>query len=356
MQHISSALHHPSIPLASRPQVSGKFLQVRGETYYLRGVTYGPFCPEADGCVYHTLEIVERDFALMRAHGVNAIRTYTVPPQWLLNAAQRYGLHVMVGLPWEQHMAFLDDRERVKAIEERVRQGVRACARHPAVLCYVIGNEIPASIVRWHGPRCIMRFLKRLYHAAKEEDPGGLVTYVNFPTTEYLQLPFVDFLCFNVYLEDRQAFASYLARLQNLAGDRPLVMAEIGLDSRRNGLDVQAHSLDWQIRTAFASGCAGAFVFAWTDEWHRGGHEIEDWDFGLTDRSRGPKPALESVRRAFDAVPFDRDDAWPRVSVVICSYNGAATIRESLEALQRLDYPDYEVGRWVDRCDRFDCR
>ena len=30
---------------------------------------------------------------------------------------------------------------------------------------------------------------------------------------------------------------AYLARLQNLAGDRPLVMAEIGLDSRRNGLD-----------------------------------------------------------------------------------------------------------------------
>jgi hypothetical protein len=51
-------------------------------------------------------------------------------------------------------------------------------------------------------------------------------------------------------------------------------MAEIGLDSRRNGEERQAEVLDWQVRTAFAAGCAGAFVFAWTDEWHRGGYDI----------------------------------------------------------------------------------
>ena len=40
--------------------------------------------------------------------------------------------------------------------------------------------------------------------AAKAEDPEGLVTYVNYPTTEYLQLPFVDFVSFNVYLEEQK--------------------------------------------------------------------------------------------------------------------------------------------------------
>ena len=34
---------------------------------------------------------------------------------------------------------------------------------------------------------------------------------------------------------------------------------------------------------------------AWTDEWHRGGSEILDWDFGLTGRDRRPKPALAAV-------------------------------------------------------------
>ena len=75
---------------------------------------------------------------------------------------------------------------------------------------------------------------------SKRKIPRRLVTYVNFPTTEYLQLPFVDFVSFNVYLETQEKLEGYLARLQNLAGDRPLVMAEIGLDSMRNGEDAQA--------------------------------------------------------------------------------------------------------------------
>ena len=143
--------------------------------------------------------------------------------------------------------------------------------------------------VRWYGHRRIEQYLERLYHAAKAEDPEGLVTYVNFPSTEYLELPFLDFVAFNVYLESQQNLESYLARLQNIAGDRPLVMAEMGLDSRRNGEEKQAETLDWQIRTIFAGGCAGSFVFAWTDEWYRGGYAIEDWDFGITSRNRQPK-------------------------------------------------------------------
>ena len=327
----------------AKPRVHGKFIFVGEEKLYVRGVTYGTFRPGADGSEFHDAEKVERDFAQMAANGLNAVRTYTVPPRWLLDLAAQYGLRVMVGLPWEQHITFLDDKERVRSIEERVRAGVRACAGHPAVLCYAIGNEIPAPIVRWHGARRVEHFLKRLYRAAKAEDPTGLVTYVNYPSTEYLNLPFLDFVCFNVYLEAQDRLQAYLSRLHNIAGERPLVMAEIGLDSRRNGEEAQAQVLDWQVRTAFAAGCAGAFVFSWTDEWYRGGYEIEDWDFGLTRRDRQPKPALAAVRQAFAEVPFSSDLSWPRVSIVICSYNGARTIRDCFEGLLQLEYPNYEV-------------
>jgi GT2 family glycosyltransferase len=332
-----------SVKTSKRPCVQGKFIFCGSEKLYIRGVTYGPFRPEADGSEYHSPDMVERDFAEMAANGLNAVRTYTVPPRWLLDAAQRHGLRVMVGLPWEQHVAFLDDTKRVRSIEERVRAGVRACAGHPAVLCYTIGNEIPAPIVRWYGHRRVAYFLKRLYRATKAEDPDGLVTYVNYPSTEYLQLPFVDFLCFNVYLESQTSLEAYLARLQNIAGDRPLVLAEIGLDSRRHGEDAQARALDWQVRTTFASGCAGAFVFAWTDEWYWGGYDIENWDFGLIDRASEPKPALAAVREAYAAIPFPRALPWPRVSVVVCTYNGARTLAECLDGLAQLEYPDYEV-------------
>src|SRR6185436_2854925 len=99
----------------------------------------------------------------------------------------------------------------------------------------------------------------------------------NFPTTEYLRLPFVDFVCFNVYLESEYKLRPYLQRLHNIAGERPLVMAEVGLDSMRNGEEQQAKTLVWQVQSFFSAGCAGGFVFSWTDEWYRGGHEIMDW-------------------------------------------------------------------------------
>jgi GT2 family glycosyltransferase len=345
---VQAALAEVSHPLADtlssgRPKVQGKFLFVGDEKLWVRGVTYGTFRPDADGNEYHDPETVEQDFSQMADSGLNAIRTYTIPPRWLLDAAQCHGLRVMVGLPWEQHVTFLDDKKRARSIEARVRAGVRSCAGHPAILCYAIGNEIPAPIVRWYGKRRVEQYLERLYRAAKQEDPEGLVTYVNYPTTEYLQLPCLDLVCFNVYLETPERLEAYLARLQNIAGDRPLLMGEIGLDSRRNGEYTQADVLDWQIRTIFAGGCAGTFVFAWTDEWHRGGHDIQDWDFGLTDRQRCPKPALTAVCNAFAEVPFPQDLPWPSISVVVCSYNGARTIRDCCEGLLQLEYPNFEV-------------
>lgn len=334
---------HAAVPKIERPSASGKFIFVGDAKLYVRGVTYGTF-RSADGAGgFPSPEAVAADFAAMAANGINAVRTYTVPPAWLLDLAERHGLYVMVGIPWETHVAFLDDVGRARAIKKQVRGGVRACAGHPAVLCYTIGNEIPASIVRWHGRRRIERFLYELYRAAKDEDPEALVTYVNYPSTEYLELPFVDLLCFNVFLETEDQFEAYLARLQNIAGDRPLLMTETGLDSRRHSEGGQARALEWQIRTTFAAGCSGVFVFSWTDEWHRGGFDIDDWDFGLVGRGREPKPALAAVSDAFTEVPFPKDLAWPRISVVVCTYNGEATLATCLDGLRALDYPDFEV-------------
>src|SRR3989449_5983792 len=328
-----------------RPRVRGKFLFVGNEKIYVRGVTYGAFTPDAAGNEYHDLATVERDFALMAANGINAVRIpHTTPPRALLDIASRHGLRVMVGLSAEQYVGYVIDRPPgAPDVEALIRNRVRACAGHPALLCYALGNEIPALMARWLGRRKVERYLERLYRIVKQEDPEGLVTYVNYPTTEYLRLPFLDFVCFNVYLESQDRFEAYLARLQNIAGDRPLVMSELGLDAMRNGHGGQARSLDWQVRTAFAAGCGGVFVFAWTDEWYRHGHDVEDWAFGLTRADRAPKPALEAVREAFAEAPFAPSLPWPRISVVVCSHNGGRTIRDACEGLRRLDYPDYEV-------------
>ena len=345
--HRAPAVREPSlaarVPRARvRPSVGGKFLVVGEDKLYVRGATYGTFRPNQNDELYPAPSAVARDFADMAKSGLNAVRTYTIPPPWLLDVAAENELFVLVGIAWEQHIDFLEERRRARSIEDRIRAGVASCAGHPAVLGYAVGNEIPSPIVRWLGRRRVERYIARLYRAAKSEDPGGLVTYVNYPPTEYLQLPFLDFMCFNVYLETRPAYEAYLARLHNISGELPLVMAEIGVDSRTHGEPGQAAMLDWQIRIALASGCAGAFVFAWTDDWYRG-EQIYGWDFGLTSRDRRPKPALRSVRAAFQSTPFETARRWPRVSVVVCTFNGEQTLRACLEGLMALQYPDFEV-------------
>jgi len=327
---------------APRPLIHGRSIILGSEKLHVRGVTYGTFSA-LDGSSFPGPERVRADLEAMVGVGINAVRTYEPPPAWFLDLAQAHGLKVMAGLAWEQHVAFLDDPGRAKGIVAKVAGQVRACAAHPAILCYAIGNEIPAPIVRWHGKRPIERFLERLHWTVKEEDPEGLSTYVNYPSTEYLELPFLDVAAFNVFLEDERTFESYLARLQNLAGDRPLLITEAGVDSRRNGEEAQARALAWQVRHAFGTGAAGVFVFSWTDEWHRGGHEVLDWDFGLVDRERNPKPALGTVRDAFAEAPFPSSGPWPRISVVVCTHNGARTLPECLERLGSLCYPNYET-------------
>ena len=329
----------------TRAAVDGKFLATGGDRFLVKGVAYGTFAPDAAGRQFPAAATVADDFARMREAGLNTVRTYTAPDPGLLDAAARHGLRVMVGLPWPQHIAFLDDPDLCRRIREDIIARVRELSGHPAALVFALGNEIPAPIVRWHGQARVERFLRELYHDVKAAAPDALLTYVNYPPTEYLSLPFLDVCAFNVYLHAEPDLRRYLARLQHLAGHRPLLLAEAGADSCREGEDGQAAIAAMHVRTAFSEGACGAVVFAWTDEWWRGGRPVDDWAFGLVDAARKPKPALRAVSGAFADAPFSEAErsTWPKVSVVVCAYNEAATIDECLASIENLTYPDFEI-------------
>jgi GT2 family glycosyltransferase len=325
-----------------RATVGGKFLQLGSERFWVKGVSYGTFAPDENGLCFPPPARIAEDFTLMRRAGVNTVRTYTAPDRQFLDLAEQHGLRVMAGIPWADHVAFLDDRQLARTIKRDVAAQVRAIRSHPAILMLTLGNEIPASIVRWLGPDRVERFLSELYLDAKAIAPDTLFTYVNFPPTEYLNLPFLDLFAFNVYLHRERDLRAYLARLQNIAGHKPLLVAEAGADSVREGASGQASLTAMQLRSAFAEGACGAVAFAWTDEWWRGGNAVTDWAFGLVDAERRPKPALTSVADVFANVPFAAT-APAKVSVVVCAYNAEATLHECLASLERLTYPDFEV-------------
>ncbi|MBI2964374.1 MAG: glycosyltransferase [Deltaproteobacteria bacterium] len=333
----------PGAARSGRPRVAGKFFFHNGEKVFVRGVTYGPFAAGADGTPFPGPDQAARDFAAIRDLGANTLRTFTPPPRWLLDLAAEHGLWVLVGLAWTQHTCFLDAPEVVESNHRLVRDGVRGVAGHPAILAYLIGNEIPPDVVRWCGPGRVRDFLSALAQDVREIDPQALVSYANFPSTEYLDVDCVDFICFNVYLHREEAFRRYLSRLQNLAEDKPLVLTEFGIDSIREGAGRQAEVLAWQIRAAFEGGAAGTFVFSWTDEWFTGGSAIGDWAFGLVTRERTPKPAYYAVRDLYGGALPPPLAAPPKASVVICAYDAEATMEACLQSLLQLRYPNFEV-------------
>ena len=73
----------------TRPRVAGKFLWAGDQKLYVRGVTYGTFRADTDGNEFPARAVVEQDFRLMAAHGINAVRLCAQPSASSSDAGMR---------------------------------------------------------------------------------------------------------------------------------------------------------------------------------------------------------------------------------------------------------------------------
>ncbi len=327
--------------------VRSKFFFEGEKKFFVKGVTYGPFAPDAEGYEFGPRDQAARDLAAIRESGANLVRIYTNPPTWFLDLCLENRLRVLLSIAWMEHVEFLNDPKVRASVEKAVIEAVRLHKGHHAIFGYLLGNEIPSSMVRWLGAKRVTEFVEHLVNIARREDPRALYSYASYPPTEYLLPQNVDFLTFNVYLHRREDFERYLARLQNLAEDKPLIMGEFGMDTIRHTEEEQEEMIGWHLDSVVRGGLAGTILYAWTDEWFRGGNQILDWNFGLVRRDRTPKKALATVRNFYNrtgtitaAAPLP---VFPKVSVIVCSYNGGQTLEACLRSLKKLNYPDYEV-------------
>jgi len=329
-----------AVPVTNRVRRDGKFFRLGEDKFFVKGVTYGPFEKNSLGEQYPEPEQVRRDFTQIIDLGANCVRVYWTPSKWFLDIAHEVGLKVFVDVPWPKNLTFIGNEEVMDQARAAVRNAAVACGNHPATFAISVVNELPADIVRFVGHKPIVDFIDHLIDIVHAEAPDCLATFANYPTTEYLNPRKVDFLSFNVYLHKEQVFRNYLARLQMIAGDKPLMLGEYGIDTQREKTeDQQAEILSTHVRCVFDEGLAGTFIFSYTDDWYTGGMHITDWSFGLVRRDRSPKPSFHAVKNLFDKVPQVSDETLPKISVIICSYNGASTIESCLASMQKIRYP-----------------
>ncbi len=323
-----------------RLRVDGRFLALGDERIFLKGVTFGPFPPDAalDPAV---------EFPRIAACGFNAIRVYTGADQHLLDSAHENGLLVLLGLPWDWNRDLLAEPRLRTEGTLRLLEFLRVHGSHPALGALLVANEIPSDLARWMGPAKVCEALEDLIDLCRAEAGDLLMAYANYPTTEYLEPRNADFTAFNVYLEDREALARYLPRLQNIAGDRPVLITEFGLDTIRNSEEQQASLLEAHLEECLATGVAGTTFFSWSDRWSSRGESMTNWAFGLTRSDQSEKPALERLRERLPKASSPRSSlplqSPPRISVVVCTHNGAEVLPDCLAACLALDYPDLEV-------------
>ena len=306
----------PDLTLVRPPErvsVDGKYLSLDGRPFHVRGVTYGSFAPRADGELFPERARVRSDFRAMSDAGLNTVRTYSVPPADVLDAAEEDGLRVIVGLHYDDWR--VEPRPGRRATSRVRSAGLRAvdaaverCAGLDNVLAIAVGNEVPGDLVRLHGAQISRAHAFAL--SAGRCAPAGCsrrTSTIRRPSTCSSRSQ--DLACFNVFLEEPRAFERYLRHLQIVAGTAAVLVTELGLASEVHGELEQARSLAWQLRAVEEAGCAGATVFAWTDEWAVAGKPVDGWGFGLTDVERRPKRALEVVRAWTDSSMRDvRDD------------------------------------------------
>lgn len=315
-----------------RLAVDGKHFLLDGKRHFLRCVTYGPFPPDSG------LE-TSCELARIAQSGFDAIRTYRLPDRELLDEALHQGLLILPTHAWAHGCDFFEEKEIYQAAKADLLNWLASHRDHPALGAILVGNEIPSDIARWMGPARVREKIDELILAAKASAPGLPVAYASYPTTEYLEPLHADFTAFNLYLEDPQALKSYLARLHHIAGDRPVFLAEFGLDTQRHSEDFQAELLASAYRISHQEALCGCALYAWSDHWWNNDRSMDEWSFGLTRRDGSAKPALSALPETGAA----SGESAPKFSVIICTRNGGERLPRCLRAVRELEGPTFEI-------------
>ena len=152
---------------------------------------------------------------------------------------------------------------------------------------FALGNEIPPGVVRWHG-RLARRALPARARTTRPRTPRptACFTYVNFPPTEFLDLSFFDVCAFNVYLHREADLRAYLARLQHIAGHKPLLLAEAGRRQHpRRRRTVRPRSPRCTCAPRSRKAPAARSPSRGPTNGGAAAIDVDDWAFGLVDRA-----------------------------------------------------------------------
>jgi len=294
-------------------------LLVDGKPYFVRGITYGG--PPKGGSL-------DDDLATIASLGANTIRNWgcdDVETPKLLNAAQRHGLKVVLGL-WLRHgragaegidsFNYVTDTAGTEKQYNDTMRYVRAFHNHPALLVWGAGNEVTLNIATDPEKEAYAKFLERVVSGIKAIDTEHPVASMSAWSTDWPWwqkfTPSLDIYAINTY---GYGAAAVPGEVKRLGVTKPWMITEFGASGEweakldANGVKIEPddaqkvsiicpgfHDL---IETKAKDGCLGGFVFHF-------GNGFDHTSLWLSLRVDGYlRPQYWATREAFTGKPAD---------------------------------------------------
>jgi len=229
------------------------------------------------------------DVARFAANGGNSIRNWTTDERVqdvrrLLDDAHAHGVTVALGLPMkpERHGFDYDDPVAVAAQRDSFRDDVLRYRDHPALLAWIVGNELNHS---YSNPRVFdaVNDVARMIHELDPHHPVTTALEAFRPgavTDALTRAPELDFLSFQLY----GGLFSLPERIRSAGFARPFMITEWGTtgyweaEQTAWGAPVELTSSEkadvihraWrEVLTAFPGQLIGSYVFFWGQKQER---------------------------------------------------------------------------------------
>lgn len=342
-----------SIPTKSKNIIgqSDSFsMLVDGEPFYMKGICYNTGHDWEEGFIPLSRSQVAGDFEKIKASGANTIRRYEpgIYDRNIFKEANDKGLKIMYGFWFDPKVDYLNDKQKLKAYENKVLKYVRKYKNEKSIIAWNIGNETWGLLKKNYGQpyltvvrKSYVAFLENLAQKIHEIDPQRPVLSSEEHDNIRLLGAIYDFKKHAPSLDAMGINSYYDANISNVNDiflsidpDRPYVVTEFGPkgywnkelgDFWNDSLLIELSSVakgeyyktQWDNYIEHYQGAnLGGFAFSWQDRFEG----TATW-FGITDFKGHPKPAYHYLASAWNNTPLT-DDAFPDL-VIVGHWQGA---------------------------------
>ncbi len=291
--------------------LNGKIL-LNGKRLLLKGLIWMEDHPLFGSALTH--EEMEKDVALIRSVGANAIRFSHHPPHpYMLNLCDRYGLIALEELPIKDVPAsILSEEYYIELASTALREMITRDRNHPSVFAWGLGDEfeswLPAS----------RSYVEPLVKLAKNLD-SRLVYFATRHQASDACSDLVDITAVTLTTRNVKDFKREVEDLRAASASKPVIIAKMGSEVQPNNhngysdplsCEAQARYMLQHIDAVKSSNIDGLFIWSFND-W-RGDRPAltvnsgNPWmhRLGIVTDAREKRLAYEAVRAAFNGDKF----------------------------------------------------